>query len=309
MAITNNGLKTDLRMANMISQELKLLLTDSTSLRNTPFMDFVGSINGMGSDTIRVRKAGLDGYDADQWSTFSGAPEPDAVTETALTDSSADVTVKRRALMYQLTDLANMTGLAGSDLDPARIALSISRSYDGMVADLTADAYAAFSTAVTATSTLTVSDFVDAYQSLQNVSGKSVPGPYVAVLHPKAWNELQDGIRAETGILSFVPASYDATSAKGDAYKGNFLGVEIYVSSYVTNDGSDHKSAMWAPGAIGFATGVPNIIGANQVMQMDQVTIEIERVAANALSRIVGHAYFGVSIIDDSRGVLLKSDV
>ena len=66
---------------------------------------------------------------------------------------------------------------------------------------------------------------------------------------------------------------------------------------------------MWAPGAIGYATGVPNIIGANQVMQMDQVTIEIERVAANALSRIVGHAYFGVSIIDDSRGVLLKSDV
>ena len=66
---------------------------------------------------------------------------------------------------------------------------------------------------------------------------------------------------------------------------------------------------MWAPGAIGFATGAPTIPGNNLVMAMDQVTIEMERTAANALTQIVGHAYFGVSIIDQDRGVLLKSQV
>ena len=63
MAITQYNLSSpneDLRLAKMISQEIKLLLQDSTNLRNSPFLDFVGSINGKGSDTIRVRKAGLD---------------------------------------------------------------------------------------------------------------------------------------------------------------------------------------------------------------------------------------------------------
>ena len=308
--ITNNGLKTDLRMNNMISQEIRLLLADSVSLRNTPFMTFVGSINGQGSDTIKVRQAALDGYNADQWATFSGSPEADAVTNTALTDASADVVVKRRSLAYGISDLAAMTELAGAGgLDPFRIAESIARSYDGMVADLTADAYAGFSDVVTATADLTVDDFTDAYGKLQNKSGKTVPGPYVCVLHPKSWGHLQDSIRAETGAIKFNPATYEAISAKGDAYKGSFLGVEIYVSSYVTNDGSDQLQAMWAPGAIGFATGAPQIVGGSLVMQMDQVAIEMNRQSANATTQVIGHAYFGVSIIDQDRGVLLKSNV
>ena len=308
--ITNQSMLTDLRMNNMISQEIRLLLADSVSLRNTPYMSFVGSINGMGSDTIKVRKAGLDGYNSDQWATFSGSPEADAVTNTALTDASADVVVKRRSLAYGISDLAAMTELAGAGgLDPFRIAESIARSYDGMVADLTADAFASFTDVETATGNLDVDSFTDAYQKLQNKSGKTVPGPYVCVLHPKAWGHLQDSIRAETGAIKFNPATIDAISAKGDAYKGSFLGVEIYVSSYVTDDGSDFKQAMWAPGAIGFATGAPQVIGASQVMQMDQVTIEMDRQSANATTRVIGHAYFGVSIIDDDRGVLLKSDI
>jgi hypothetical protein len=308
--ITNNGLLTDLRMNNMISQEIRLLLADSVSLRNTQYMTFVGSINGMGSDTIRVRKAGLDGFDAEQWSTFSGNPEADAVTNTALTDGHADVVVKRRSLAYAITDLAAMTELAGAGgLDPFRIAESIAKSYDGMVADLTADAYAAF-TDVENTNTsaaLTVSSFQSAFGKLQNKSGKSVPGPYVCVLDPKGFGELQDSIRQEQGAIKFNPATFDMISAKGDNYKGSFLGVDIYTSAYVTDDGTDHLQAMWAPGALGFATGAPQVIGASQVMQMDQVTVEMDRQSANATTRVIGHAYFGVSIIDDQRGVLLKS--
>ena len=110
MPITNNSLLTDLRMANMVSQEIRLFLADSTSLRNTQFMDFVGSINGKGSDTIRVRQAGLDGYAGGSWTAFTGATEADAVSDTALVDTAYDVTVKRRALQYSISDLASMTG-------------------------------------------------------------------------------------------------------------------------------------------------------------------------------------------------------
>ena len=308
--ITNNGLKTDLRITAMISQEIRLLLADSTSLRNTLYMTNVGSINGMGSDTIRVRKAGLDGYDAGQWSTFSGAPEPDAVTNTALTDSSVDVTVKRRALQYTVTDLASMTGM-GADVDPARMAASIAASYDGFFADMTADAFAAFSDIESSASgsSLTVAAFMAAYQKLQNKSGKSVPGPYVCVMAAKSWGELQLALETATGAIKFAPATYEAISAKGDNYKGSFLGVDIYTSSYVTNNGVDNLAGMWAPGAIGFATGTPEPVGAVNVIRGDQVTVEFSRNASNASTAIVGHAYLGLSIIDDDRGVLLKSQV
>ena len=216
--ITNNGLKTDLRITAMISQEIRLLLADSTSLRNTLYMTNVGSINGMGSDTIRVRKAGLDGYDAGQWSTYTGPTEDTAVGNTALTDSSVDVTVKRRALQYTVSDLAGMTGM-GADIDPARMASSIAAGSDGFFADMTADELAEFTDIVGATgASLPVAGFMGAYQQPQNKSGKSVPGPNVCVLAAKGWGELQLALETATGAIKFNPATYDAISSKGDNY-------------------------------------------------------------------------------------------
>jgi len=309
MPITNNSLLTDLRMANMISQEIRLFLADSTSLRNTVFMDFVGSINGKGSDTIRVRQAGLDGYAGGSWTTFTGATEADAVSDTALVDTAWDVTVKRRALQYSISDLASMTGTGPGDIDPFRIAESIARSYDGMFASLTAAAFAGFpDVAGVSGAKIDIDTFYIAVQKLQNKSGKSVPGPYVCVLHPKGFNELQDSIRGETGIVAYTPATNETIRLKGDQYKGSFLGVDIYVSSYVTNDGTNNDQAIWAPGALGFATGAPSIVGAAQVMNMDQVAVEFSRDASKAVSTVTGHAYLGISIIDEDRGVMFQSE-
>jgi hypothetical protein len=313
MSITQYNLSSpseDLRMAKMISQEIKLLLTDSTNLRNTPFMDFVGSINGMGSDTIRVRKAGLDGYDG--FTAFTGATEVNAVSDTALTDGHVDVVVKRQALAYSISDLASMTGM-GSDVDPFRIADSIAKSYDLLFADLTGATVAGFTVVKGASAgSQTVAHLLDCIQALEAAdSNKGAPGPYVALLHPKQWADIQDDILSiSSGIFQFIPASYEALSAKGSHYKGSFMGVEIYTSSHITNDGTDYLGAVFAPGAIGFATGMPGALaGAAQTMEMGEVLIEMDRDATKAITRIVGHAYLGMSIIDDARGVLLKAGV
>ena len=314
MSITQYNLSSpneDLRMAKMISQEIKLLLTDSTNLRNTPFMDFVGSINGMGSDTIRVRKAGLDGYDG--FTAFTGATEANAVSDTALTDGHVDVVVKRQALAYSISDLASMTGLNSGDVDPFRIADSIAKSYDLLFADLTGATVAGFTNVVGASAgSQTVAHLLDAIQQLEAAaSNKGAPGPYVALLHPKQWADIQDNILSlSAGIFQFIPASYEALSAKGSHYKGSFMGVEIYTSSHITNDGTDYLGAVFAPGAVGFATGMPGALpGAAQTMEMGEVLIEMDRDATKAITRIVGHAYLGMSIIDDDRGVLIKAGV
>lgn len=312
MTITQRNLSNpteDLRLSKMISQEIRLLLTDSTNLRNTPFVDFVGSINGLGSDTIRVRKAGLDGFDS--FSEFTGVTEASAVSDTALTDAFVDVVCKRNSLAYSISDMASMTGLGAGDIDPFRIADSIAASYDALFAKLTGATASGFGIVKGTTNTdLTVASFLDAIQELEKASsGKGAPGPYVALLHPKQFADLQDDILgANTGILQFIAASYDAISAKGSHYKGNFMGVEIYTSSYIVNDGTDHQGAVFAAGALGFATGMPaGLPGAAESMEMGEVMIEMDREADKALTRIVGHAYLGMSIIDDARGCLLIS--
>jgi hypothetical protein len=305
--ITNNSLVGDLRLQQMISQEIKLLLTDARNLRNTPFLDFVGSINGMGSDTIRVRKAGLDGYDS--FSEFTGATEDGAVSDTSLTDGHADIVVKRQALMYKITDLANMTGM-GADIDPFRIAESISKSYELLFAELTAAAVAGFTASVSQAGSLTVEDFIQAFQTLElAAAGKGAPGPYVALLHPEQWQDLQNDIRGEqNNALAFAPASFDAMSAKGPGYKGSYLGVDIYTSSHVGQSAGQHVGALWAPGAIGFATGKPAaLVGAAESMDMGEVLIEMDRDATRALTSIVGHCYLGMGVIDSDRGVKLLS--
>lgn len=309
--ITNHSLVGDLRLQQMISQEIKLLITDARNLRNTPFLDFVGSINGMGSDTIRVRKAGLDGYDSFQAFTGnSGSFQEDtAVGETSLTDGHADIVVKRQALMYKITDLANMTGM-GADVDPFRIAESISKSYELLFAELTASTVAGFTASVSQAAALTLEDFIEAFQTLElAASGKGAPGPYVALLHPEQWQDLQNDIRAEqNNALAFSPASYEAVSAKGPGYKGSYLGVDIYTSSHVTDSAGQHVGALWAPGAIGFATGKPAaLVGAAESMDMGDVLIEMDRDATRALTSIVGHCYLGMGVVDSDRGVKLLS--
>jgi len=302
--ITNNGLVGDLRLAQMISQEIRLLLKDSVNLRNTPFMDFVGSINGLGSDTVRVRKAFLDGES--DFSQFTGATEGDAVSDKALVDGHVDVVVKRNALAYSITDMASMTGMGSGDIDPFRIAEHIAKSYDALFAKLTAALFTGFTAQVGSASSLSVDVFVDAVQTLEAASSnKGAPGPYVAVLHPAQFAELQDSIRNENaGVIQFIAASYDAISAKGSHYKGSYLGVEIYTSSYILDNSSNYQGAMFAPGAIGFATGMPAALpGAAQTMEMGEVMVEMDRDATKALTRIVGHCYLGMAIIDDDRGV------
>ena len=82
------------------------------------------------------------------------------------------------------------------------------------------------------------------------------------------------------------------------------MGVEIYTSSYVLDGGSNYQAAMFAPGAIGYATGMPAALpGAAQTMEMGEVMVEMDRSAASALTQVVGHAYLGIAIISDERGV------
>jgi len=68
------------------------------------------------------------------------------------------------------------------------------------------------------------------------------------------------------------------------------------------------KAAMWGPGALGYANGAPAIRG-NETMSMGEVVVEMERDATKAVTQVIGHAYLGLSIIENDRGVRIESNI
>ena len=135
-----SNMENILRLSAVISQEINLLLKDNSNLRNTPLLSYQGSINGTGSDTVRVRLAGLDGFDS--MSAAGSEISDESANKTALTINSADLIAARQYIIYEMSDLASMTGFGGSDIDPFRIAQSIAGSYETRFAALTGAAAA-----------------------------------------------------------------------------------------------------------------------------------------------------------------------
>jgi len=306
----SGGLVGTLRLAAMISQEINLLLKDNANLRNTPLLSYQGSINGLGSDTVRVRLAGLDGYDSMAAATSEISDESSNTTD--LTINSADLAAARQYIIYQMDDLAAMTGFGSADIDPFRIAQSIAGSYETRFAELTGVAAASFTTtAGLNTTTLSVDDFFNAIFELEQASnGSGAPGPYACVLHPKALTELQDSLRNETGnAVSRMQSSMDMLAAKGENFAGNLFGVDVYRSAHVNeNASSGYDNYMISPMALGYVDGIPaGVQGSADLMSMGKVVVEFDRRPMSASTYIVGHAYLGIGIIEDARGVKLLS--
>ena len=310
-----SNMENILRLSAMISQEINLLLKDNANLRNTGLLSYQGSINGTGSDTVRVRLAGLDGYDS--MSAASNEISDESANTTSLTINNADLVAARQYIIYEMSDLASMTGFGGADIDPFRIAQSIAGSYETRFAALTGAAAASFSnTAGANTTTLSVDDFFDAIFQLEQAgfgtgSAGGAPGPYACVLAPKALTELQDSLRNETGnAVSRMQSSMDMLQAKGENFKGQLFGVDVYSSALGVNQNasSGYDNYMISPMALGFVDGIPaGVRGSSDLMSMGKVVVEFDRRPMSASTFIVGHAYLGLGIIENDRGVKLLS--
>ena len=302
-AILHSNLETDLRLAAALDKEISMLLADRASLRNTGTIRNYGMVNGMGSDTKVVRLAGLAGTNA-----FSAtAAENTDVSTTALTDSSVSIAVARAALRRDISDLADLTGFQGSDITPETLAAA-------MVIESEAYFVAQVATAVATASTNVGSSGVDFsvdnwFDALFTLELNNNEGPFTALLHPQQLADLQDSLIAEAGAMQFMPAYAELLQVKGQGYSGQFLGVDIYKSSRVTEAGGNKEGGMWGAGAIGFAEGTPNIAYGDVVRPAaSPLVVEFDRLASSATTSVVGHYYLGVAVIEQSRLVGIVTD-
>ena len=308
--ITNASLLADgVRLSHMISLEINRLLTDTSNLRNSPYLTYIGSINGIGSNVIRVRKYGLGGRDSFKSATSENHDH--AADYEDIDASFVDCTVSRQYLIRNISDLASMAGYGSADLNPFILASDMALSYETRFAEMTCDAADLFGTQKGgSTSLMSVDLFFEAISALQTAdSNRGADGPFAVVLHPKALNELQDSLRNETSnVISMMQATAEMLEVKGKGYVGKLFGVDVYRSSHVTNAGGAHFNYVLSPGALGYADGVPQSLPqAVDFMTMGKVVCELQRQGTAAVTEIIGHSYLGFKILNDDKGLVIKT--
>lgn len=311
MPILSTNLVPDLRLAAALDQALLVMLTDMASIRNwstggAAAINDLGSINSSGSNTSRIRLAGLGGRNP----FVDTAAEDTEVAETVLTDASVDIAVVRAALLRNISDLATLTGFS-QDIDPESLAADMGNSYETYFNGLVGTAVATATTTVgTTTVDMSVDDFMDATTALELAA---VPGPYFCLLHPRQYADFVESLRAEAGAMQFKAAESSVMDLVGPGLKGSFLGVSIFTSTFVTSTAADRLGAMFGAGALGYKTGSPDArsyLGAGTVVQTNDgsITVEITRNSSAAITEIVGNSYCGLSVIEQGRLVGIQTD-
>lgn len=302
--ITYGVLDTDgIRMDLMVEAEVRALLHDSASLRNSGRLIFAGDVAGIGSDTIALRYSSLDGF-----TEMSAVADGDEITSSNLTNATANVAVARQGLRYDLTDLASLSGF-GSDIDVFRLAESMRGAFEARFMTLLCTTFSGITAQVGTTNvSLSVDDFLDGLYTLELADNPS--DGLTAVMSPRQIADLQSSIRNETAnAIAFNPVHSELLKMAGQGMIGNFMGVDIFKSSKCLTSGPDKVAAMFSRGAFAYAQGSPQPLQVGGMIRPagTPILVELQRDASHSLTEIVGSAYCGVALVEQARAVEILS--
>jgi len=297
------------RVSAVLHQTIVEKLADTFDLSNHPSILQFGVMNGTGSSALQVPVVGLNGTDS-----MAAVADGSAVSNTQITTGSATITIARQALRRSISDLANLTNnvAGGMGVGIEGLAEDMVFAYRKRATSMLCALSSGFSTSVGATTVnLSVSTFYDAIFALQLQAND---GQFVAVLHPQQINDLISSLRSETGPGQYLAATQDQMNAKGRGFRSSIFGVDLYGSTLTptVNAGADYLGMMFAPGAIGMATGTPApVAGAGGVILPagSPVVVELERDSASGLTYLTGSAYLGVAEVQDLKAVSILSDL
>ena len=291
-----------IRLAFMIQNEVNTLLADPTNLSMYDGVINIGSVDGMGSDTLTARYVNL-GYGDSFAATADGAN----VGASTITPSNVDCTVARYALRYDLTSLAQMTGF-GEDLNPFNLSQMMFQSAVATMSDLIAAEFQNITNSKgSAGVALSVDDILDGIFELEDDSNTE----FTCILHSKQFSDFRQSLRSESNnAFGFAEESYEAMKAKAPGYAGTWGGVQFYKSNRITQVAGDRVGAMIGANAIGYALGTPQntqLADGRLVQAGTPAIIEWTRNATADSTEIVGNMYCGVKVLEQTRAVKLIS--
>ena len=292
----------DLRSTEILNSMVWDLLYDGTDLRSICIK--VADLGGSGSSTSQTAQVNLG--------TPMSPANADQVTgigNSALPTSNLSLAIAQQIISYEISDMLSITGSAGS-VGMGTLARAVAEAYIIRFTELACTAGSGFSNVVgTTTVDLTMDDiFAAIFQLEQTVNNP----PFACVLFPTQFTDMQESLRSEGGAVQFHAPTAEMLAAKGQGYKGQFLGVDFYTSDMVptANAGEDSAGWMGSGGAIAYveasAQGV--MPGATMAPAQSPVYAEFDRVADPGLSKIIAHAFVGVGISEDNKGVAIITD-
>ena len=300
--ITYTGQGDNLRAAEIYNRMLHETLVDRTDIRQA--ITRLGDLSQAGSTALETGTVAFDDP-----MIAANTDETTAAVETALGDGQVTTTIAHQILVYGLSDLFMVTGAPGM-LNLQMLAAKMADAYTLRFTDLVCSLFTSVSaTAGTSTVDMTVDDWYDGIFTLEQAV---VPGPFSACIAPVQWTDLQSSLRGEGGANQYKPATAAALQLKGPGYKGNLFGVDVYVADSVTTSGGNREGAMWGEGAFGYVEASPSgaMPGslAVPIPSGSPVYAEFVREGNPGISRVVGHAFVGVSIVENARAVGLITD-
>ncbi len=289
----------DLIAGEVMAAEFLMLLADRDGSVLTHPALFHATGSARSSNVVRVPHIGLGGYDL-LTATTPGSEH----ANTALTDGSTDVTIAPRAKVYSIDDLAGF--ISDGKLDALAFAqdaaVSVAQTLISLIANV-ADDFTA--TAGTTTVNATWNDVVDAKTTL---GVAKATGPMLGIVHPRQWGDLE----IDALSMGVIPAQVMAGVINQglDAFKGQWLGIDFFVSSAVptANAGADRAGGIFCRGGIAWAdVDIPAEADPN-IVNLGRARFERDRKGTYLETSYVTSFHAGVAQAIDGAGVSLITD-
>jgi hypothetical protein len=293
---------TNLRATEVLNSMVWDLLYDGTDLRSICIK--IADLGGSGSSVSKTAQVNLG--------TPMSAANADEVTpegNSALPVDNLSLTVAQQIISYELSDLMQVTQGAGN-VGMDTLARAVAEAYIIRFTELACVAGSGFTNTVgTTTVDLTMDEIFAAVYQLEQTANNL---PFSFVLYPTQFTDMQESLRSEGGALSFQPATAEMLAAKGQGFKGSYLGCEFWTSDMVptANAGADSAGFAMSGGGIAYVEASARGImpGATMAPAASPVYAEFDRVADPGLSKIIAHAFLGLGISEDDKGCAIITD-
>jgi hypothetical protein len=227
-------------------------LQDALNVEAAGLVRLVGDAAGSGSDVIRVTNIGGIGYNL---AMSALASETAAITPSPFDLGYSTVTIADYGLAFEESYKAQILGREPAAMLDALVQ-TMPESFLRTLRDLTATTIAGFSTSVGSSgAALDMDHLLDLLAAFRENPGAGQP---VVMLHPKQVSDLVDSIRSETTLSLSVSEFGGVQGLQGGAQTiRNFagLGIDINMSTSITESGGDKIGGGYSAGGIGYAVG------------------------------------------------------
>jgi hypothetical protein len=278
-----------------IAARYALNIADRNSFLQHPVIaaSYIADLAGMKSTTAEKSAYGFGA------NGMSSVAEAGTTSETALATAALTATVAPFTLQREMTTLVQtIVGdpLSASTLIAEDLALAATAGMMNQICDV----IDGFTNTESNTATdLSLAHFLSA---LGTYSAQNMRGPIMGVLHSVQWSDLSTNIATtSSGSIALSDAGAQLARYTSGAYKGNFMGVDIFVSNRVVtaNAGADRAGAIFGPDGIVWATATPTVDSpAQQALYGAGVLpmlVDLDRTGATGVTELTGRIFLGVS--------------